>query len=105
MTPPDTGHSKDIQTTSGIAGDIRTSLRHDSAHKHVAGTALYVDDIATPEADMFEFTVRRATVADVPAIREARKGAFDVVNTRSKAMFLEAQVRARIDMFTASAAR
>ena len=49
MTPPDTGHSKDIQTTSGIVGDIRTPLRHDSAHKHVAGTALYVDDIATPK--------------------------------------------------------
>ena len=40
------------QTTDArrpIAGDIRTSLRHDSAHKHVAGTAIYVDDIATPE--------------------------------------------------------
>ena len=65
---------------------------------------------ATPEQFVEELnqvgsTAFPFTVADVPAIREARKGAFDVVNTRSKAMFLEAQVRARIDMFTASAAR
>ena len=36
-------------TGSGIAGDIRTPQRHDSAHKHVAGTAVYVDDIPTPD--------------------------------------------------------
>jgi len=35
--------------TRGIAGDIRTPRRHDSAHKHVAGTAVYVDDIRTPD--------------------------------------------------------
>ena len=40
-----------------------------------------------------EFMVRRATVDDVPAIRDARKGAFKVVNTRSKKFFLDAQVR------------
>ena len=35
--------------TRGIAGDIRTPRRHDSADKHVAGTAVYVDDIRTPD--------------------------------------------------------
>ena len=34
---------------NGIAGDIRTPQRHDSAHKHVAGTAVYVDDIPAPD--------------------------------------------------------
>ncbi|MAK17139.1 MAG: xanthine dehydrogenase molybdopterin binding subunit [SAR116 cluster bacterium] len=29
----------------GIAGDIRTAREHDSAHKHVSGHAVYVDDI------------------------------------------------------------
>ena len=32
-----------------ITGDIRTTLRHDSAHKHVAGSAVYVDDIPTTD--------------------------------------------------------
>jgi xanthine dehydrogenase large subunit len=33
----------------GIAGDIRTAREHDSAHKHVSGTAVYVDDIRVPD--------------------------------------------------------
>jgi len=33
----------------GIVGDIRTPREHDSAHKHVSGTAIYVDDIRVPE--------------------------------------------------------
>ena len=32
-----------------IAGDIRTAREHDSAHKHVSGTAVYVDDIRVPD--------------------------------------------------------
>ena len=36
-------------TGGGIDGDIRTPKRHDSAHKHVAGTAIYVDDIPTTD--------------------------------------------------------
>jgi len=36
-------------TEQRIGGDIRTSRRHDSAHKHVSGTAVYVDDITAPE--------------------------------------------------------
>ncbi|MGB2158747.1 MAG: xanthine dehydrogenase molybdopterin binding subunit [Candidatus Puniceispirillaceae bacterium] len=30
---------------TGISGDVRTAREHDSAHKHVSGTAVYVDDI------------------------------------------------------------
>ena len=36
-------------TADRITGDIRTTLRHDSAHKHVAGSAAYVDDIPTTD--------------------------------------------------------
>jgi xanthine dehydrogenase large subunit len=35
--------------SKGIAGDIRTAREHDSAHKHVSGTAVYVDDIRVPD--------------------------------------------------------
>ena len=31
-----------------IAGGVHSSQRHDSAHKHVAGTAIYIDDITEP---------------------------------------------------------
>ena len=31
------------------SGDIRTALRHDSAHKHVTGDAVYVDDMRVPD--------------------------------------------------------
>ena len=31
-----------------IIGGVHTSPRHDSAHKHVAGTAVYIDDIPEP---------------------------------------------------------
>ena len=43
------GKTQTTHARRPIEGDIRTPLRHDSAHKHVAGTAIYVDDIATPE--------------------------------------------------------
>ncbi|MDK1490040.1 xanthine dehydrogenase molybdopterin binding subunit [Sinorhizobium sp. 7-81] len=36
----------EAQTT--IAGPMHTRMRHDSAHKHVAGTADYIDDIPEP---------------------------------------------------------
>ena len=38
---------------TGIAGDIGTPQNHDSAHKHVAGSAIYVDDILTPDNTLF----------------------------------------------------
>ncbi|MBY3307636.1 xanthine dehydrogenase molybdopterin binding subunit [Rhizobium laguerreae] len=40
-------HSADIKAET-ITGGVHTSPRHDSAHKHVAGTAIYIDDIAEP---------------------------------------------------------
>lgn len=35
-------------TTAAIQGPMHQSLRHDSAHKHVAGSAEYIDDIPEP---------------------------------------------------------
>ena len=38
-----------MNSSDRISGDIRTAREHDSAHKHVAGSAVYVDDIRTPD--------------------------------------------------------
>ena len=38
-----------MNASDRISGDIRTAREHDSAHKHVAGSAVYVDDIRTPD--------------------------------------------------------
>ena len=92
MNPPDTGdtgNNRDIQTgnnpnnpnnannPSGIDGDIRTPLRHDSAHKHVAGTAIYVDDIATADNTLIVLIAQsphahaRITAMDLAAVAAA----------------------------------
>ena len=31
-----------------IAGGVHTDQRHDSAHKHVSGQAVYIDDMPEP---------------------------------------------------------
>jgi len=36
-------------SVSAIEGAVHKDLRHDSAHKHVAGSAVYIDDIAEPK--------------------------------------------------------
>ena len=38
---------------SGIDGGVHTPRRHDSAHKHVSGEAIFVDDIPTPGDTLF----------------------------------------------------
>ena len=32
-----------------IRGGVHSAQRHDSGHKHVAGTAAYVDDLVEPQ--------------------------------------------------------
>ena len=39
---------KPVGQTESISGGVSVPLAHDSAHKHVSGSAIYVDDIATP---------------------------------------------------------
>jgi len=40
-------HTPDLKAEK-IVGGVHSSARHDSAHKHVAGTAVYIDDITEP---------------------------------------------------------
>ncbi|MCK4867635.1 MAG: xanthine dehydrogenase molybdopterin binding subunit, partial [Alphaproteobacteria bacterium] len=40
---------RDDAPSERIAGGVRESHRHDSAHKHVSGEAVYIDDIVAPE--------------------------------------------------------
>ena len=42
-----TTHKPNLKATR-IAGGVHSNQIHDSAHKHVAGTAVYIDDIAEP---------------------------------------------------------
>lgn len=42
-----TTHTPNLKAQK-IAGGVATDQRHDSAHKHVAGTALYIDDMPEP---------------------------------------------------------
>ena len=40
-------HTPDLKAEK-IEGGVHASVRHDSAHKHVSGTAVYIDDIPEP---------------------------------------------------------
>jgi len=67
-----------------IAGGVHTKQRHDSAHKHVTGTALYIDDMPEP-ADTLHgclglSTATHATIRsmDLSAVRAA-PGVVDVL--------------------------
>ena len=40
-------HTPDLKAEK-IEGGVHSSVRHDSAHKHVAGSAIYIDDITEP---------------------------------------------------------
>ena len=42
-----TKHAPDLKAEK-IAGGVATDQRHDSAHKHVRGTAVYIDDMPEP---------------------------------------------------------
>lgn len=40
----------DDMRKTGITGGVATNRRHDSAHKHVSGSAAYIDDMPEPKA-------------------------------------------------------
>ncbi|MEZ5805527.1 MAG: xanthine dehydrogenase molybdopterin binding subunit [Rhizobiaceae bacterium] len=67
-----------------IAGGVATSQRHDSAHKHVAGTAIYIDDMPEPAGTLHGClglsTVTHGTIKnmDLSAVRAA-SGVVDVL--------------------------
>ena len=41
-------HEQPDLTAATIKGGVATQQRHDSAHKHVTGEAVYIDDITIP---------------------------------------------------------
>lgn len=60
-----------------IAGGVRSSWRHDSGHKHVAGAAAYIDDLPEPQG-LLHICLGLSTVAhgriaklDLEAVRRA----------------------------------
>lgn len=76
-------HTPDL-TAEKITGGVHASPRHDSAHKHVAGTAVYIDDITEPagtlHAGLGLSTVAHGVVKslDLSAVRAA-PGVVDVL--------------------------
>ena len=60
-----------------IAGDVFSSQRHESAHKHVTGEALFVDDMRVPEGTlavyvaMSDYAHARIKEIDFSAVRKA----------------------------------
>lgn len=76
-------HTPDLQAEK-IQGGVHASVRHDSAHKHVAGSAVYIDDITEP-AGTLHAGLGLSTVAhgllksvDLSAVRAA-PGVVDVL--------------------------
>jgi xanthine dehydrogenase large subunit len=67
-----------------ITGAVHTDQRHDSAHKHVTGQALYIDDMAEPAGTLHAYlglcTVPhgRITAIDLSEVRAA-PGVVDVL--------------------------
>ncbi|MFS8047248.1 xanthine dehydrogenase molybdopterin binding subunit [Rhizobium sp. BR 314] len=69
-------HTTDLKPEA-IVGGVHSSPRHDSAHKHVSGAAIYIDDIAEPagtlHAGLGLSTVAHAILksVDLSAVRTA----------------------------------
>ncbi len=60
--------SNNISVESRIKGDVREAVRHDSAEKHVAGTAIYIDDMAPPK-DLLHVYIAMSTRANARITR------------------------------------
>ena len=67
---------KPLSEHTTIDGGVATPLPHDSATKHVTGSAIYVDDIATPPGTL-EIYIAMSTHA------HARVTALDVTKVRT----------------------
>ena len=72
---------------STIAGGVATEQRHDSAHKHVTGTAVYIDDMPEPAGllhgclGLSTVTHGRIRTMDLRAVRAA-PGVVDVLTAK-----------------------
>jgi xanthine dehydrogenase large subunit len=79
-------HMPDLKAQK-IAGGVATDQRHDSAHKHVTGTAVYIDDMPEPAGTLHgclglsAVAHGRITAMDLSAVRNA-PGVIDVLTAR-----------------------
>jgi len=70
-------HAAPDLTAARIDGGVATDRRHDSAHKHVTGAAVYIDDIAEPRGTLHAClglsTAAHATIVacDLSAVKAA----------------------------------
>ncbi|MDQ6437325.1 xanthine dehydrogenase molybdopterin binding subunit [Mesorhizobium sp. LHD-90] len=77
-------HTSPNLKAARIAGAVHTDQRHDSAHKHVTGEAVYIDDMPEPEGTLHGAlglsTVAHATIRgiDLSAVKTA-PGVIDVL--------------------------
>lgn len=78
--------TENAATADRIKGGVRENLRHDSAHKHVTGSAVYIDDMPEP-AGLLHAYLGLSTVAhgtfkniDLDAVRSA-PGVVDVLTS------------------------
>src|SRR5262245_32883972 len=65
------------ETAAVVKGGVRNAIAHDSAHKHVSGEAIYIDDIPEPPgtlqlyAGQSERAHARITRLDLTRVRTA----------------------------------
>ncbi len=78
------GHAAETRSSKQISGGVHTSRRHDSAHKHVTGSAEYIDDMPEPAGTLHAYLGlserAHATILsiDLSAVRSA-PGVVDVL--------------------------
>ncbi|WP_207458919.1 xanthine dehydrogenase molybdopterin binding subunit [Azospirillum sp. SYSU D00513] len=72
-----TPHAPAKDTATGVSGAVHQDRRHDSAHKHVSGEAVYVDDLREPAGllhaylGLSERAHARVRSLDLSAVRAA----------------------------------
>ncbi|HHZ07653.1 MAG TPA: xanthine dehydrogenase molybdopterin binding subunit [Rhizobiales bacterium] len=82
-----TGHVKSGLKAARIVGGVGTDQRHDSAHKHVTGQAVYIDDMPEPAGTLHGClglsAVAHGTICsmDLSAVRAA-PGVVDVLTAK-----------------------
>lgn len=78
------GHTVEARSSKQISGGVHTSRRHDSAHKHVTGSAEYIDDMPEPAGTLHAYLGlserAHATISsiDLSTVRSA-PGVVDVL--------------------------
>jgi xanthine dehydrogenase large subunit len=80
-------HASPNLKAQNISGGVATDQRHDSAHKHVSGSAVYIDDMPEPAGmlhgclGLSSATHATITKMDLSAVRTA-PGVVDVLTAK-----------------------